>query len=510
MRTIYTAPLERVHRASHRVSARFTSAIRRLILALTLAAGLLGVNGYAQTVASLTTPPNVSLTNAKLTVTGTNFVGTITNAGTITLNGGGVLQLGQLANMAAVPPTITLTGGGPLTLAGGTLTGVVNQFGTHTALVNVNNTITGEGTIRALGLTNQATINANAAGGTLTISNFRINNSGTLQASLGGTLTLSGPRIGLDTVANQPGAGGQGGSILSSQGGTVELNHVGVTGGFLDTQGTGVINATGDAALADLTVNGIYNVGAGTTTGISGRVRNNGTISVPAGGTVRGSNLINGNKVVAAAGATIALSNFTQTDGSLLADGSLQAPLVGIEGGTITGTGRVTGTVSMAGTFRPGDSGPGIFSVVGQYDQTASGILDELLGGTVPGEFSQTLITGSSSLAGLLDVSLVNGFQPSSGDVFPILEATGGFTGFFADATPAGPGLPGLLHSSAGTFDVNYNFDFNGLTAVTLSNFTPTPTPEPPTSLLFGTALIGLALVGEIRSWRRSHLRHHR
>ena len=478
-------------------------AMRRLILVLPLAAGLLGVNGHAQTVASLTTPPNVTLTKSTLTVTGTNFVGTITNGGTITLNGGGVLQLGKLATMTAVPPTITLTGGGPLTLAGGTLTGVVNQVGTHTALINVNNTITGEGTIRALGLTNQATINANAAGGTLTISNFKITNSGTLQASLGGTMTLSGPNIGLDTVNNQPNAAGQGGSILAGQGGTVELKAVAVRDGFLDTQGTGVINATGNVGLTNLTVNGSYNVGAGTTTDIKGRVRNNGTISVPKGGTLKGANLINGAKVLAAKGSTVALSNFTQTGGTLLADGSFQTPLIDIGAGLITGTGTITGALTMAGTFQPGDSGPGIFRVVGQYDQTASGILHELLGGTAPGQFGQTPITGSSSLGGLLEVSLFDGFQPSAADVFPILEASGGLTGFFADASPAGPGLPGLLQFSGGTFDVNYNVHFDGLPAVTLSNFTPTsPTPEPSSLLLLGS---GLLILGRIfRKWLAS------
>jgi hypothetical protein len=470
-------------------------AIGRFILALSLAPGLFSASGYAQTVANLTTPPNVTLTNRTLTVTGTNLIGTITNGGTITLNGGGVLKLGRLLTPAAVPPTITLTGGGPLTLAGGTLTGVENNVKTTTTLINVNNAITGTGTISTLRLNNQANINADSVGGTLTISNFGIRNSGTLQASLGGTLTLKGPMIGLDTVTNIPNAAGQGGSILAGQGGTVELNHVAVVDGFLDTQGTGVINATGDVGLTGLTVNGNYNVGAGTTTGISGRVRNNGTISVPKGGTLKGANLINGAKVVAAQGSTVALSNFTQTGGTLLADGSFQAPLINIGAGLITGTGTVTGALTMGGTFRPGDSGPGIFSLVGQYAQTASGILDEQLGGTAPGQFGQTLITGSANLGGLLEVSLFGGFEPSDADVFPILEASSGVTGFFADASPPGPGLPGLLQFSDGTFDVNYNVDFDGLPAVTLSNFTPTRAPEPPSLPLLGTGLIGLALL---------------
>jgi hypothetical protein len=396
---------------------------------------------------------------------------------------------------AAVPPTITLTGGGTITLAGGTLTGVQNNQGGRTALINVNNTIAGTGTITSLALTNRANINANVAGSDLRISNFSITNQGTLQASNGGSLTLASGGIGLNQITNQPNGAGQGGSIFAGAGSTVNLNGVGITGGFLDTQGTGTINGTGAVGLVNLTVNGTYNVGAGTTTGISGQVRNNGSINVPAGGTLKGSNLINGNKVVAAAGASVALADLTQTDGSLVADGSFQTPVFDIEGGMLIGTGTVTGAVTIAGTFQPGDYAPGFFNVQGLYDQTITGTLDELIGGTVPGQFSQTDIMGMSSLNGLLEVNLFDGFQPSASDVFAIMESTSGFAGYFANAIPTTPGGPGLLQYSGGTFDVNYNVDYNGVLAVTLSNFTPTATPEPASSLMIGSALIGFSLI---------------
>jgi hypothetical protein len=348
-----------------------------------------------------------------------------------------------------------------------------------------------------MGLNNQSSILANSPGETLKLGPVTLTNSGTLQAGLGGTLAIGGNTDQLN-LTNNPGPGGQGGAILSNQGGTVTLNNVSVTGGFLDTLGSGVINGTGPVRLGSLTVNGTYNVGAGTTTTIGGTVRNNGSINVPAGGTLNGSTLINGNRVRAALGAAVTLNSFDQTDGSLLADGSITTPLADLEGGLITGTGTLTGTLAMAGTYQPGDdSAPGIFSVIGQYNQTASGILDELLGGTAPGSFSQTLITGTSTLAGLLGVSLYGGFQPSSSDVFPIMLSTSGFSGYFADAIPSAPGLPGLLSYSGGTFDVNYNVSWNGGLAVTLSNFTPdsSTTPEPASFLLVGMALIAAGLI---------------
>ncbi len=290
------------------------------------------------------------------------------------------------------------------------------------------------------------------------------------------------------------------------------LDNVAVTGGFLDTLGTGVINGVGPVRLSNLTVNGTYNVGAGTTTTIGGTVRNNGSINVPARGTLNGATLITGNKVNVAAGGAVALNLLDQTDGALLADGSITTPFANIESGIISGTGTLTGVLAMAGTYMPGDnSAPGIFSVIGQYDQAGSGILDELLGGNTPGSFSQTLITGSSTLAGLLDVSLYGGFQPSFSDVFPIMLSTSGFSGYFADAMPSAPGLPGLLSYSGGTFDVNYNVNWDGELAVTLSNFIPgttngdtSATPEPPSSLLFGTAFVGAAL---IIKWSRRRLK---
>src|SRR5579884_90040 len=257
-----------------------------------LAAAIPCSQAYAQTVDNLTTPPNRTIASGqKITVKGTRNpkakanTGTINNGGTITINKGGALHIGQ------TPLTvITLTGGGPLALAGGTLKGIETKArdGTRIAvstLINDNNTIRGTGTITTLNLKNNATINSNVAGATLEISDFRIINSGTLQASGGGTLSLFGGGVGLSgRLTNKSNAAGQGGSLFAGNGSTVNLDQVAVEGGFLDTQGTGTINGTGEVDLKDLTVNGAYNVGARTTTGISGRVRNNGAINVPKGG----------------------------------------------------------------------------------------------------------------------------------------------------------------------------------------------------------------------------------
>ena len=56
------------------------------------------------------------------------------------------------------------------------------------------------------------------------------------------------------------------------------------------------------------------------------------------------------------------------------------------------------------------------------------------IGGLIAGdECDKLVVTGAASLAGTLDVSLINDYMPSNGDVFDVLDfasASGGFTTF--------------------------------------------------------------------------------
>ena len=53
------------------------------------------------------------------------------------------------------------------------------------------------------------------------------------------------------------------------------------------------------------------------------------------------------------------------------------------------------------------------------YTQTDTGILDIKLGGTGAGQYDPLKVTGNVSLAGTLNVSLVNGFVPDRGRLVP-------------------------------------------------------------------------------------------
>jgi hypothetical protein len=82
-------------------------------------------------------------------------------------------------------------------------------------------------------------------------------------------------------------------------------------------------------------------------------------------------------------------------------------------------------------------------SGTGGFMQGAAGAFNVLIGGTTPGtQFSQVSMSAAVSLAGTLNVSLINGFIPVAGNQFTILNGasvTGQFT------TVNVPALPGNL-----------------------------------------------------------------
>ena len=75
-----------------------------------------------------------------------------------------------------------------------------------------------------------------------------------------------------------------------------------------------------------------------------------------------------------------------------------------------------------AGTLAPGLS-PGIMTVSGDYTQGAAATLEIELGGTARGSQYDALdVSGTMTLDGELEVVLIDGFTPSAGDTFNILD----------------------------------------------------------------------------------------
>ncbi|MFO0940978.1 MAG: LamG domain-containing protein [Pirellulales bacterium] len=127
--------------------------------------------------------------------------------------------------------------------------------------------------------------------------------------------------------------------------------------------------------------------------------------------------------------------SYTQASGStILKNGATLNGDVTLSGGTLSGRGTVSGSTftNSGGTLSPGSS-PGLINITGDYVQTAGGVLDIEVGGTssVTPDFDRLVVSGSASLAGTLNVSLINGFVPDVSESFVYLTAasrTGSFS----------------------------------------------------------------------------------
>lgn len=133
-------------------------------------------------------------------------------------------------------------------------------------------------------------------------------------------------------------------------------------------------------------------------------------------------------------------------------------------GGNFTGT----GTVNFEGDLSPGSS-PATVSFAGNVTLGSDSVLKIELGGTLPGsQYDQLNVAGDLTLAGRLEVTLINGFTPAAGQTFDFLTG-GNISGTFsALMLPSLPSLAwdtsqltsGLLRlSSAGTLG---DYDANG------------------------------------------------
>jgi hypothetical protein len=133
-------------------------------------------------------------------------------------------------------------------------------------------------------------------------------------------------------------------------------------------------------------------VGVGTTT-LQLPYQNQGTVDIQSG--------------------TINSNNYTQTAGTTKLTGGAftSTATIGIQGGTLAGTGTVTGPVVVSGTgaLSPGLSA-GTLALTGTYTQQApNGAFNVEIGGLAPGtQHDRANVTSTTTLAGILNVSLIN------------------------------------------------------------------------------------------------------
>ena len=115
-------------------------------------------------------------------------------------------------------------------------------------------------------------------------------------------------------------------------------------------------------------------------------------------------------------------------------------------GGTLDGQLTTQAAVTNRGTIAPG-SGVGAMTIAGSFVQESTGTLEIEVGGLSPGATNDVLnVSGTTAVAGRLDVPLVSGFAPHAGDEISFLTSTGSIVGSFAqistpDLETAGGGL---------------------------------------------------------------------
>ena len=320
-----------------------------------------------------------------------NFQGDLVNHGTIVVAG----------IFVAYNSTVNLSGGGIVNLTGGSLVGATSSD----ALVNVDNTIQGQGAI-SVPLTNGATVNANVANGTLNIQfDPSVTNTGTLEATGGGTLNFLGSSV---TNTN--------GTISTDGSSTVTSNSSGVLGGNLTSPIGAAIHAISNSLFDGVTVTSgsTFSLDSGEIN-FTGNLINKGTIVIGGNGNLTAYNsnvtLTGGGKVILSSP-----SSFIQGNANL-------SPLVNKDN-TIEGQGNIRVDLINQGTVNANVQGGTLTIIVnntanlGMMEATGGGTLDlqaaSPFGSTV-NNTNGTISTDSSSSVILSLTEVLGGYLTSVG-----------------------------------------------------------------------------------------------
>ena len=347
----------------------------------------------------------------------------IENSGTLTVDGvldnaGIGIGRGQIAVNGNLAGTGEIFNSGDLIVSAGasiTLTGdLVNRAN---GVVSLTGDAAGAGNWYNAG--SIVRLGAGSSSFLANLVNQRGASTGSLQVSSGG-LSLGG------SLLNQGDFTVYAGSTLNL---SVDFQNL-QSGLFVirgDVTGTGSIENSGT----------LQRLGAGSSnvaTAVSNRLDSTdgsrGRISVD-GGTLNVSDLTNEGAISTGAGANLGVTSSFANLGS----------------GSIEGAGNLDVTsVNMfnAGSVSPGFS-PGALGLTGSYASIAATRFHVELGGLIPAaEHDQLNVSGSASLAGVLDVELVDGFVPMEGDAFTIVTHAPGGSGAGFDCF-SGTQLPGGL-----------------------------------------------------------------
>jgi hypothetical protein len=302
------------------------------------------------------------------------------------------------------------------------------------------------------------------------------------------------------------------GTVIATNGGSVLAGYIPVEGGtpIANMVNDGTITASGGQGLgggyyqtSSITMNPTVLTNSGTIDAVNG-----GTIAIQPASPFTNTGVI----TVDSTSSIVVNTGYSQTSGLTNIDGTLtvsDGSAITISGGKLSGAGTLSGALVNQGTVAPGSAAspgaltvsgnhrqgstasPGTLTVTGNYTQGSTGVLDIGLGGAATGEYDALSVGGSATLAGAIDVQLVDGFVPAVNETFDILSCGGTLTGEL-DVVSLDPGY---------LYQVSY-LDAGQLVQLTYTGIAPVPGPNSLAVLSFG--LGGISFVIRRRA-RRIH-----
>jgi hypothetical protein len=425
--------------------------------------------------------------NGTLTLGGSSGYGYLSFQGTQTLGGSGTVAFGSSSADNAVWPT---TAGSTLTIGAGIM--VRGQTG----YVGYDPNLGGSPTVAVI---NQGTIQADVSGKTITVYGTGSQNSGSLKALNGATLSIQGTltntaTVSVDSTSVLSVSGTlTGGTIVLQAGAQIHgsaLSGVTVNGSFTVAGNSGVtvqngltLNGTltlgGSSGYGYLNFQGTQTLGGSSTVAFGSSSATNAlwlpnsgsSLTIGAGITVRGQTGDVGYDPNLGGSTAVTVVN----QGTIQADVSSGTITINGTGATFLNSGTVNaslGTISIStggsGTTNSGtlSTGPtGALNITGPFTQTSTGSFDAVLGGATTGLYGHAAGNGTAALGGSLNVSEANGFTPGTGNTFTILT--------FASATGQFANYTGLVLNASTALQPAYNPASVTLTTVTNTTVAP-------------------------------------
>lgn len=169
---------------------------------------------------------------------------------------------------------------------------------------------------------------------------------------------------------------------------------------------------------------------------LSGAVTGAGSLTVTGN---EGEVVLSGNSNTYAGGTTVsgATLRITNSSGSATGTGAVSVAA----GAILSGTGRVSGAVTVSGTLSPGNGGTGVLTVGNNLTFTGSGVYSVAVNGTTAGTNYDKVVMSSGTLAlGSATLSLSLGYTPTIGDAYTIIDnkGAGAVAGTFAGILQGG------------------------------------------------------------------------